>query len=228
MGHLLDNPIWSSLTGTRHAILARHNGAAARYRPDLSQLAAVAEASPAALADLAALADTAATVFVLGLEGLDDVGPYWTRVGVIPLLQMVIDDPLAAPDQEFATLGSEDGNEAMSLVELTEPGPFLPETLQLGRYIGLRDQGRLVAMAGERMKPDGYTEISAVCTHPNFQGRGLGEALVRAHTFFIQRSGLTACLHVAVENARAVALYERLGYRARRQLVVSQLARSAR
>ena len=162
------------------------------------------------------------------MEGLEDVGPLWARPFTLPLLQMVLDTPLDAPGQEFLTLGPEDGDDAMTLVELTEPGPFLPGTLQMGGYSGLREEGRLIAMAGERMKPDGYTEISAVCTHPGFQGRGLGEAFVRALASHIQRSGLTAFLHVFVENARAIALYERLGFRARRQLVVSQMLRNAR
>jgi predicted GNAT family acetyltransferase len=227
LDHLLDNPIWSSLTGSRHSDLGHRNGAAARYRADVSMLAAVAEPSPAALEDLAKLVDPEDSVLVMGLDGLDDVGPLWSRPFVLPLLQMVADTALDAPDQEFLTLGPEDVDDVMALVELTEPGPFLPGTLQLGRYIGWREEGRLVAMAGERMKPDGYTEISAVCTHPDFQGRGLGEAFVRAHTSHIQRSGLSACLHVFVENARAIALYERLGYRARRQLVVAQMLRSA-
>lgn len=231
MGHstnpLLDNPIWNSLTSARHAALAHRAGAAARYRADVSQLAAVADASPAALEDLAKLVDADDSVLVMGLEGLDEVGRCWTRPFTLRLVQMVIDTPLEAPDQAFLTLGPEDGDDAMALVELTEPGPFLPGTLQLGHYIGLREEGRLIAMAGERMKPDGYTELSAVCTHPDFQGRGLGAAFVRFHTARIQRSGLTVCLHTSVDNTRAIALYERLGFRKRRELVISQLLRSA-
>jgi predicted GNAT family acetyltransferase len=222
---VLDNPIWSSLTGSRHSALAVRDGAAARYRAGVSQLAAVAESSPDALSDLARLVEPGESVLVLDVEDLDPVGPRWTRPVSIPLLQMVIDTPLEASHQDFAILREEDGDDAMALVELTEPGPFLPGTLKLGHYIGLREEGHLVAMAGERMKPEAHTEISAVCIHPQLQGRGLGEALVRAHTSRIQREGLTACLHVAVDNTRAIALYERLGYRARRRLAVSQLLR---
>lgn len=225
MEHVLDNPIWSSLTGSRHSDLAKRDGAAARYRPEVSQLAAIAESSPDALEDLARLVAPGDSVLVLGVEDLALPGRHWTRPVSVPLLQMVIETPLEASHHDFPILREQDGEDAMVLVALTEPGPFLPGTLKLGHYIGLREEGRLVAMAGERMKPDGYTEISAVCIHPDLQGRGLGEALVRAHTDRIQREGLTACLHVAVDNTRAIALYERLGYRARRRLAVSQLVR---
>jgi ribosomal protein S18 acetylase RimI-like enzyme len=143
----------------------------------------------------------------------------------MPLAQMVCEATLDEPDLAVAPLGAGDTDDVMELVALTAPGPFERGTLEMGCYVGLRREGRLVAMAGERMKPPGHTEISAVCVHPDAQGRGLGEAFVRAVGAPIQRAGHIPFLHVHTGNERAIALYERLGFRRRIETVVTALVR---
>ncbi len=128
------------------------------------------------------------------------------------------------------TLGQADVPDMLALTAATEPGPFLPETIRMGHYVGIRsagirsDDGRLAAMAGERLKLDKFTEISAVCTDPDFRGRGYGLRLVQYLTERVVRQGKVAFLHVKTEN-RAKALYERLGYQVRRAIVLTVIAR---
>ncbi|MFL6115759.1 MAG: GNAT family N-acetyltransferase, partial [Catenulispora sp.] len=103
--------------------------------------------------------------------------------------------------------------------EHAKPGPFLPRTIELGSYLGIRHDGRLVALAGERLRPPGWTEISAVCTHADFRGRGLATRLIRAVAHGIRERGETPFLHTGAENVNAIRLYEALGFRLRRTVV---------
>ncbi len=224
MTHPLDNPIWESLT-SRHAALGIRNGDAARYRKEISRMAGLGEPRPEALEDLAKIVEPGEFVLVMGADALHDLGPSWRIAELIPLVQMVLDAPLAAPDLEVEELDERDADDVMTLVARTEPGPFERRTLEMGRYVGLRVEGRLVAMAGERMKPPGHTEISAVCTDPDFRGRGLGEALVREIAAPIQALADVPFLHVHAENERAIALYERLGFARRRENRIVPLVR---
>jgi predicted GNAT family acetyltransferase len=122
------------------------------------------------------------------------------------------------PDQpEAARLTAEDVPEILDLIERTQPGPVRPRTIELGTYLGVRIGGALVAMAGERMHPPGWTEISAVCTDPAHRGRGLATSLVRAVAAGIRARGETPFLHTAASNMPAIRLYESLGFRLRRR-----------
>ncbi len=154
MTHPLDNPIWESLT-SRHAALGIRNGDAARYRKEISRMAGLGEPTPEALEDLGKIVEPGEFVLVMGAEAIHDPGPSWRIAELIPLVQMVLDAPLAAPDLEVEELDERDADDVMALVARTEPGPFERRTLEMGRYVGLRAEGRLVAMAGERMKPPG-------------------------------------------------------------------------
>lgn len=107
----------------------------------------------------------------------------------------------------------------LDLVALTQPGPFLPRTVELGRYLGIRHEGRLIAMAGERLRPPGWTEISAVCTHPDHRGRGLAGLLIRAVAAGIRERGDVPFLHAAADNIQAIRLYESMGFVLRREPV---------
>jgi predicted GNAT family acetyltransferase len=107
----------------------------------------------------------------------------------------------------------------LELALLTRPGPFRARTHTLGRFIGVREGGKLVAMAGERLCAPGFREISAVCTHPDWQGRGLGGALLQQVGERIMREGDTPFLHTYTHNAPAVALYTKLGFSVRREIV---------
>ena len=119
-------------------------------------------------------------------------------------------------DPEAVVLGPADVPDMLALVERAQPGPFRPETIRMGTYLGIRRHGRLVAMAGERLHPPGWTEISAVCTDPEHRRRGLGKRLVRAVAGGIRERGETPFLHAAATNVTAIRLYESLGFRLRR------------
>jgi predicted GNAT family acetyltransferase len=130
----------------------------------------------------------------------------------LPTLQMISTEPLGEPDDAFVRLGADDVDDMLALVKATKPGPFFARTHELGVYLGLREDGELIAMAGERMQLDGYTEISAVCTGPAARKRGLATRLVRAVAAEIEAHGETAMLHVLADNTNAIRVYEALGF----------------
>ncbi|SNT36545.1 FR47-like protein [Actinomadura meyerae] len=213
----LDDPVGASLRG-HHAHLSRRAGKAATYLPDVATFCAV-PADPAASdwADLARL---------LGPGGFADMfsnpavpPPDWEPVFVLDGLQMVWPDG-AVPETGPAVveLGEHDVPEMLDLVARTRPGPFRPRTRELGTYLGVRDNGALVAMAGERLRPPGWTEISSVCTAPEARGRGHAAHLIRALAARIASRGDRPFLHVAADNTGAAALYEHLGFEPRREV----------
>ena len=211
---VLDNPIWASLTG-RHAHLAQRHGRAARYLPDVSRFVAIsAEGDDGVWDDLAALLDPGAPVMITGLAGsLPDGWQVRFRGQGLQLIDTAV---AAEPDPEAVVLGAADVPEMLELVARTEPGPFAPRTIELGTYLGIRRDGKLVAMAGERAKPPGWTEISAVCTDAAHRGQGLGTRLVRAIAHGIRQRGETAFLHTASTNTNAIRLYTSIGFSLRR------------
>jgi GNAT superfamily N-acetyltransferase len=220
----LERPPWSALT-TTHARFALANDQARRYRPDVSPLAAVRDGSDECLGALHALMKPGD---IIGLFGAEPVTPGRDLAVIVHkrLEQMVYAGSALpqAPDR-FEQLTPADVPEMMRLVELTEPGPFAERTIELGTYIGIRSGGRLIAMAGERMKFDGFTEISAVCTHPDHRRRGLSSMLVCALMRNILGRGETPFLHIFSDNTAAGSLYQHLGFAHRRTLTVSVLKR---
>ncbi|MEU9001887.1 GNAT family N-acetyltransferase [Streptomyces sp. NPDC048551] len=215
----LDNPVWAALTGPHQAFsVAGPGGLAARYLPAANPFAALADPhDPASWADLAALAGPGETVWLTGLPPAPPPG--WDTVMTIPGVQLDGRAVRAEHAPEAVRLGPADVAEMTELVRLTEPGPFLPRTVELGTYLGIRHEGRLVAMAGERMHPPGWTEISAVCTHPDHRGKGLAGRLIRAVAAGIRDRGEAPFLHAAAENTGAVRLYEAMGFTLRREPV---------
>ncbi|WP_432535917.1 GNAT family N-acetyltransferase [Kineococcus arenarius] len=214
--HPLDEPVWASLTGAHHH-LAEGTGLARRYPPDVSPFCALAAAGDErAWADLRDVAGAGARVMLPGLDAAPPAGVRLVRD--LPGVQLVATGALdARPDPEALELGEDDVPEVLDLVERTRPGPFGRRTRLLGTYLGIRDgAGRLVAVAGERLHPPGFTEISAVCTDPAARGRGLASRLVRAVAAGILARGETPFLHAAAENTGAVRLYGSLGFRQRR------------
>lgn len=210
--HLLDNPVWSCLT-TRHAHLALGGAFARRYPVDISPIAGLPSAGSATVAALEALVGIGDDVGIPG-PVVPELPSNWQTLHESRITQMIRGDRALLPDGEadILVLGSADVPEMLSLVELTQPGPFRPRTIELGRYIGIRDGGRLVAMAGERMWVDRCREVSAVCTHPDAQGRGCARALIARVVNRMLRAGETPFLHVESPNRRAIDLYRSLGF----------------
>lgn len=212
--HVLDHPALASLTGP-HAHFAEWRGRIVRYPVDVSPwLAMPAEPDADDWADLAALAGPGGEVPLLGYRG--EVPDGWEVTFQVDGVQLVDDGAPAAPDPEAVRLGPADVPEMLELVARTRPGPFLPRTVEMGTYLGIRRAGALVAMAGERLRPPGWTEISAVCTDPAFRGQGLGTRLILAVAHGIRERGDTPFLHTGAGNTGAVRLYESLGFRLRR------------
>jgi ribosomal protein S18 acetylase RimI-like enzyme len=209
--HPLDNPVYASLTGPhRHFALQKRN--CVRYPDEVASFAGFAHhPTPADWQDMAEIAGPTAILILTGV--IDHPPPDWEVVGRNAGVQLVDDGVAAAPDDEAVRLGSADVPEMMSLVAETRPGPFSSRTIELGTYLGVRRGGRLVAMAGERLHPPGLTEISAVCTAPDFRGQGLSTRLVHAVAHQIRARGETPFLHAAASNETAIRLYRSLGFR---------------
>ncbi|SOD90058.1 GNAT family N-acetyltransferase [Streptomyces sp. Ag109_G2-15] len=213
--HVLDNPARASLTGP-HAHFAERHGRVLRYPLDVSPWLALSDEPDADdWADLAALAGPGTEVPLAGYSG--EVPDGWEVTFRVEGVQFVDDGLAAAPDAEAVRLGPADVPEMLDLVARTEPGPFLPRTIELGTYLGIRREGALIAMAGERLHPPGWTEISAVCTDPAFRGEGLATRLILAVAHGIRERGETPFLHTSARNTNAIRLYESLGFRLRRQ-----------
>lgn len=211
---VLDNAVWAALDGP-HAHLAERVGLAARYPDDVYAFAALADpADPAAWADLHTLVGPGTTVRIKLVE---QVPEGWEIVGGGVGVQLVDTALRAEPAPEAVRLGPADVPEILDLVARTRPGPFLKRTIALGTYLGIRDQGRLIALAGERLRPPGWTEISAVCTDPAHRGRGLATRMVRAVAAGIRERGDTPFLHAAADNTNAIRLYESIGFTLRRR-----------
>ncbi|MET9791087.1 GNAT family N-acetyltransferase [Streptomyces canus] len=211
---VLDNAVWAALDGP-HAYLAERVGQAARYPADVYAFAALADPrDPAAWADLLTLVGPGTTVRIKPVETVPDG---WEVVGGGVGVQLVDTALRAEPAPEAVQLGPDYVPEILDLVARTKPGPFLKRTIELGTYLGIRDGERLIALAGERLRPPGWTEISAVCTDPAYQGRGLATRLVRTVAAGIRERGDTPFLHAAANNTRAIRLYESIGFTLRRR-----------
>lgn len=222
---VLDNPAWSALTG-RHAHLAVRHGRAARYRSDAALFVALADHSDSqAWVDLAELVGPGATVLLAGTGPRPGAG--WTVEESVPGVQLVDETVDAVTDPEAVQLGPADVPDMLDLVARTKPGPFLERTIDLGTYLGFRHDGKLAAMAGERIKPDGWTEISAVCTDPAFRGRGMGTRLILAVAAGIRERGDRALMHASAHNVGAIGLYRSLGFGLRRYTDFSVLTSPA-
>lgn len=212
-GHTLDNVVWSALSGP-HAAFAKGDGVVKRYPPDVAPFCAVRRLDPASLDILAASLRQGESAALVTAAQLDPFG------GLVPVMratvhQMVLTEPAAlagVPDAPMAALATDDVPEMLELVSSTNPGPFGRRTIELGQYLGIRLDGKLVGMAGERLKVPGFSEISAVCVAPQCRGRGIAAALIGRLAASMLARGDTPFLHVVRENTSAIALYERLGF----------------
>ena len=222
--HVLDRPAVSTLSG-RQGHLAIRRGGAIRMLPDFGLFAGTLDDTSASAADLGALVREMGTVGLV--EPTTPTPPPGTRIVSSALcLQMVAETVAPAWDVAFEMLplGDADAAEMLALATLTKPGPFFTRTHQLGDFIGVRVDGQLVAMAGQRMRPHGYTEASGVCVHPDHRGKGYAARLLREVTATILASGDKAFLHSYADNATAIGLYESLGYRGRTEVMFTILS----
>jgi len=214
--HPLDNPVRASLLGP-HAHFAERRGAVLRYPVDVSPFLAMPDAPQEAdWYDAAVLLGPGALVPLAGIQGAPPPG--WEQVMSMPGVQLVDAGVDAAPDDEAVRLGAGDVPEILELIAHAQPGPFLARTVEMGDYLGIRRGGRLVAMAGERLHPPGWTEISAVCTADDQRGQGLATRLVHAVAAGIRARGETPFMHAAAGNTSAIRLYQALGFRLRREV----------
>jgi predicted GNAT family acetyltransferase len=226
LNHPLDRPVWSALT-SRQAPLALGGARALRFDPDYALFAAAADDSAESAEALAAL-----NVSPNGM-GLVGAGDMPLPPGAVVRANAACVQMAAASLNgggkavAFDPLGEADAVEMLALATLTAPGPFFEKTHRLGDFIGVRQDGRLVAMAGERMKPDGFTEVSGVCTHPDYRGRGYAGALMRVVTARILERGEQAFLHAYAANTATIALYETLGFRVRTTITYTVLEGAA-
>ncbi|MEV6986371.1 GNAT family N-acetyltransferase [Sphaerisporangium sp. NPDC051017] len=212
--HPLDNPAWASLTGP-HAHFAERRGNALRYPAEVSPFVALPTTPEVAdWEDMAALAGPGGLVPFAAVAATPPDG--WEVVDSLDGVQLSGEDVTGRPDPEAVVLGPGDVPDMLALVARTKPGPFAPRTFEMGTYLGIRRDGVLVAMAGERLHPPGWTEVSAVCTDEAFRGQGLGSRLVLAVAAGIRSRGEIPFLHAASFNTTAIRLYQALGFRLRR------------
>ena len=218
--------MWTALT-TVQAGFARGGSLARRYRPEFARFAGVPVLNDTGLRALAADLPTDEVVALVADHDFDP-GPLFEVVDRKNLVQMVgaVTGEVRSPER-FRPLGEADVPRMTALVQLTEPGPWYARTPELGRFIGFEADGQLVAMVGERMRVPGFTEISAVCCHPDWRGRGLPTDMMRLASQGIVARGETPFLHVLAENASAIALYEKLGLRKRQQNRLTILRRTS-
>jgi GNAT superfamily N-acetyltransferase len=223
--HPLDNPIWEALH-SHHARFASRDGGAARYAPEVAPFAAVGDTDPRSPAALARLMTSGEHLYGVGpmpaaspLLGVEDHGP---------LAQMVWTAPFEAPSEAKVTILTQAHlDDMLELTALVYPEYFRPRTPEMGRYLGIYDGPRLAAMAGERMYLGSWREVSAVCTHPDYLGRGLARQLMAEICEGIRRRGETPFLHVSFANKRAKTLYDRLGFVERSAIPYWVVRRSA-
>ena len=222
ISHPLDRPIWTALT-TRQRALAEGDHVVRRYPVAITPFADMMDMSAKGFAALGALMSNEETAVLFTPTAI--AAPAMFKVLMATTGEQMIGTPAESPSPraEIETLGPADVPAMMALTELTKPGPFNARTHELGTFLGIRADGELVAMAGERMRPENYTEMTAICVHPSHRGRGYAQALMTAVSRQIVARGEIPFLHVLSDNDPAMALYERQGMEIRRRLHVTVL-----
>lgn len=220
----LDNPFWSSLR-SRHRAIALGRGEAARYPAEFAPFLGVASAQADVAAAVASLVGPGESVYLLGV--VPALPRSWALDAFEPLAQMICPAPIAVVDgPAVIELTEAHRADVLALTALVYPHYFRPRTMELGRYFGIYQDGRLAAMIGERLGTDAQQEISAVCTHPDFNGRGYARRLLALLSNDNLERGRLPFLHVSHQNHRAKQLYEQLGYRHRRDIGFWSLRRA--
>ncbi|MFD9899761.1 GNAT family N-acetyltransferase [Mesorhizobium sp. UC22_110] len=222
----LDRPIWSALT-SRHAHLSEGGALAKRYQPTVSAFAATLNDTPSSQRALFDLSSDGRSLLFLQADPVI-VPPGMAAVSAAAAVQMTASQPSTIEqDDRIELLGETDIPAMLALAELTKPGPFTVRALELGAFWGVKEDGRLLAMAGERMRPQGFCEISGVCSHPEARGRGLAKRLSMFVAGRIVERGEEPFLHAYATNTAAIALYESIGFSLRSTMHVAVLQRVA-
>jgi len=224
--NLFADPVWPALHGP-HRHLAIGAGLACRYPADVAVFAAIAEPTEAAMAQLRLLLAPGEAVWLFGAEQPSAAGLDVTDRMVCP--QMALPAAIEPPEPVagIVELTAANADEMVALTDIAFPGFFQPRTYAMGSYYGVRaPSGALIAMGGERMKLDGYSEISTVCTHPSFRGHGFGESLIWQVVRQHRREGVQSFLHVGKANTRAAALYQRMGFQICGEITITRVVRT--
>src|ERR1700731_368322 len=223
---LFANPTWHALQ-SKHQKFAKCAGDACRYPTDVGPLAAIRAPGVEPMLQLSSLLKASESVWIIGKEYSKVAG--LVREETLECLQMVLPDDVIVPDTdiEIVKLADTNAGDMVALTTLAFPGFFRQRTCEMGSYYGVRSpSGELIAMGGERLKLDGFTEISAVCTHPAFRGRGLAAAIIWQVVGEHREEGVVSWLHVASTNRRAAALYLRMGFKEVRKVILHRVSRA--
>ena len=220
----LDNPVWHALNSYHEHLAIRGDGTV-RYPPDIFFAAATLENSSLGFMNLRSLVETNEIIGVAG--PLPEDLPGWEVIFIDQAQQLIHEDLKPAPRVNAMVLTAEDVPEMLDLVNLAQLGPFAPRAIELGQFLGVRQDGHLVAMAGQRLHLPGFCEVSTVCTHPDYRGHGYAGALTTMIAESILERQETPFLHVAPGNDRALRLYLKLGFRIRTEIQFSILKRLA-
>jgi len=223
---LFANPVWHALH-SEHREFAKCDGDACRYPAAVVPLAAIRAPEAGPMLQLRSLFEGGESAWIIGEEYAEVPG--LIREETLVCLQMVLADEVRVPDTEAEIVKLTDANagEMVALTTLAFPGFFRPRTCEMGSYYGVRSpSGELIAMGGERLKLDGFTEISAVCTHPSFRGRGLAAAIIWQVVREHRKEGVVSWLHVASTNRRAEELYLRMGFEEIRRVTLHRVSRA--
>lgn len=224
MSHPLSNPIWNGLTGP-HAHLSVGTGKVRRYRPEVAMFVAVENPADPEMPELLDLIGDGVAGFVT--EGPVSLPPSVHILKTAAVLQMIVGEFRPVPVAlEMVPLGEEHEPAMVELTEICKPGPFEVKTRLMGSFRGLFDDGRLIAMSGERMRTADFTEISAVCTHPDYRGRGYAKQFVSQGGNEIIATGKTPFLHSFADNATAISTYEKLGFQPARMMTFTVIRRA--
>ena len=215
----LQNPVYAALTGP-HATFAEIRGNVRRYPSAIAPFLSLPDEPTSQDWDDAAVLVGSGKTAALMRPALPVPDSFKVELE-IDLVQFVAPESLPAADPEAVVLGADDVPDMLALVALTDPGPFRSRTIELGTYVGVRRDGELIAMAGTRFALPRYTEISAVCTHPSYQGQGLAGRLIRAVAAHITAAGQTPFLHTGGSNTNAIRLYKGLGFELSNEMKVT-------
>lgn len=216
--HVLDNPAWNAMNSA-NSHLALGNDHVKFFPEEVGPFAGLKNYDEQSLLEMFDLAPSNRRVVIPTIKDLK-IPRYWKLIDTVKVLQMIFNQPAPASDISpvIVPLVIEHVPQMIALTQLTQPGPFLQRTIEFGNYKGIFNSGELVAMAGQRMHPYNYVEISAVCTHPDHTGKGYGRSLINDQSHKIIEEGNIPFLHVRANNEHAIKLYKHLGFTVRSRM----------